>query len=169
MSSRRPSLKLHSSTKSILRQYRSLVKHQGATGVDLLEDSDPWKLASICYFIEMADDDATMITRARVKPHWSLFSWGNPRFEVWYVLKCDSTDPLVRQWRLLQSAFREARFGVVPALRIRDGDVYYAFIENVSYPKDWILDRECLSQVCSDFQSAVDERMEAQMSKVAST
>ncbi len=90
---------------------------------------------------------------------WSWMTLGHRVCEDWHVLKCQRDDPLALQWSGVQLSFRESRLDVVPDRRIRDGDVYYAIVEQVSYPSLWIVDREHILELCWNFQVAVDQKM----------
>ncbi len=155
----RPTPRLSFRTLAILRQYGRFANRRDYFGVDLLERSDPWERIPIGYFIDFTDPDHLSISRALMPFRWSWLSWGNQICEDWHVLKCQKEDPLALLWSGVQSSFRESRFEIVPDRRIFDGDVYYAIVEQVSYPKFWIVNREHIDSVCWVFQRAVDERM----------
>ena len=155
----RPSPKLRPKDRALLSQYCSFAKRQDFKNVDLLENSDPWRALPIGYFVDLADNAELRISRALMPFHWSWCSWGKQRCKAWHSLRCRPEDPLVLQWHGLRSSFRECRFTIVPDLRIYDGAVYYAIVDNISYPKVWIQNRELLNDLCGDFQTAVDQRM----------
>ena len=159
MSTWHPTTKIPTQSQAILKQYCAFAHRADFVSLDFLERSDPWEKHAVGYFINFTDPNNMEISRALMPIRWSWCTFGRQVCEDWYVLKCKPDDPLVQQWRIIQSSFREFRLGIVPDLRIYDNDIYYVIAENVSYQSSWIRNREVLDDLCSSFRNAVDQRM----------
>lgn len=154
-----PTQKLRPVDNAILKQYCKFSNRSNLAGLDYLERNDPWEDYGIGYFMDFANSDHVTIWRAAIRYRWSWTAFYSRVCEDWTVVSCQPDDPLVQQWQIIQSSFSSSRFSAVPDLRIYDGDVYYVIVEQVSYPKSWIRNRESLDQLCFSFQNAVDQRM----------